>query len=68
MVNNPFVINIGLTGKTDYRINFFGKVILRVEEQLVYRNRCPGVGLDKPFKTIWRDANKNDLKIQLKEK
>lgn len=53
-----------LTGRTTYRSNIFGKLILQVEENRVtgYAGRLlPGVIRTPIIETFWRDATVSDL-------
>jgi hypothetical protein len=53
-----------LTGRTMYRTNFFGKLVLQVEERRVtgYAGRlAPGVERTPIVDTFWRDATNHDL-------
>lgn len=53
-----------LTGRTMYRSNLFGKLILQVEERVVtgYVGRlAPGVHRTPIVDTFWRDATLADL-------
>lgn len=53
-------VNIKHTGKVRYRVGWFGKLILQVEEQ--YQTYChEGGGSYSPEFKGWRDAKVEDL-------
>jgi hypothetical protein len=50
-----------LTGRTRFRVNWRGRVILRVEVERRYV--CPYTFTESPSShTAWRDANERDLR------
>lgn len=55
-----------LTGKQNYRLSFFGKAILRVEQEILEVTVLPYEKVEpKVVGSIWRDATASDLKCTI---